>query len=207
MVRVRGCACHAADQIAWICLAAVCLAGLDWVGLGWIGLDWVGLAWIGLRCVASSNHSLDSHPPNSLPPSPPPPTTPQQLAAAAAGADMVDAAIDSMSGLTSQPNMGAIVGSLAGTELDTGAHSSTGARVFFLSTVLARPGLSQQLSVKSIPNPNSQPHSPNRTLSTRRTGLDQKHLLTLSNFWEATRELYAPYESNMRWVGLRLGLG
>jgi pyruvate carboxylase len=33
---------------------------------------------------------------------------------------MVDAAIDSMSGLTSQPNMGAIVGSLAGTDLDTG---------------------------------------------------------------------------------------
>lgn len=43
-----------------------------------------------------------------------------QIAAAQAGADIVDAAIDSMSGLTSQPSMGAIVNSLAGTELDTG---------------------------------------------------------------------------------------
>ncbi len=41
------------------------------------------------------------------------------LACAAAGADVVDAAIDSMSGLTSQPSMGAIVGSLQGTALDT----------------------------------------------------------------------------------------
>ena len=37
-----------------------------------------------------------------------------------AGADIVDCAIDSMSGLTSQPSMGAIVGSLQGSDLDTG---------------------------------------------------------------------------------------
>lgn len=37
-----------------------------------------------------------------------------QLAAAAAGADIIDCAIDSMSGTTSQPSMGAIVNSLAG---------------------------------------------------------------------------------------------
>ena len=37
-----------------------------------------------------------------------------QLAAAAAGADMVDCCIDSMSGTTSQPSMGALVHSLAG---------------------------------------------------------------------------------------------
>ncbi|KAL4422522.1 hypothetical protein ABPG75_008719 [Micractinium tetrahymenae] len=43
-----------------------------------------------------------------------------QLAAAAAGADLIDCCIDSMSGTTSQPSMGAIVHSLAGTELDTG---------------------------------------------------------------------------------------
>jgi len=43
-----------------------------------------------------------------------------QLAAAAAGADIIDCCIDSMSGTTSQPSMGAIVHSLAGTELDTG---------------------------------------------------------------------------------------
>jgi pyruvate carboxylase len=42
------------------------------------------------------------------------------LAAANAGADAVDVAVDSMSGLTSQPSMGAIVGSLAGSHLDTG---------------------------------------------------------------------------------------
>ena len=52
-----------------------------------------------------------------------------QLAAAYAGADMIDCAIDAMSGLTSQPSMGAIVNALAGTELDTGisAHSLLGA--------------------------------------------------------------------------------
>lgn len=42
------------------------------------------------------------------------------LAAAHAGADVVDVAVDSMSGMTSQPSMGAIIASLQGTELDTG---------------------------------------------------------------------------------------
>eukprot|EP00569_Conticribra_weissflogii_P007189 CAMPEP_0171351004 /NCGR_PEP_ID=MMETSP0878-20121228/37862_1 /TAXON_ID=67004 /ORGANISM="Thalassiosira weissflogii, Strain CCMP1336" /LENGTH=1237 /DNA_ID=CAMNT_0011856113 /DNA_START=103 /DNA_END=3816 /DNA_ORIENTATION=- len=42
------------------------------------------------------------------------------LAAAEAGADIVDVAIDAMSGLTSQPSMGALVSMLAGTEHDTG---------------------------------------------------------------------------------------
>lgn len=42
------------------------------------------------------------------------------LAAAKAGADVVDAAIDAMSGSSSQPSLGAIVASTAGTELDTG---------------------------------------------------------------------------------------
>lgn len=42
------------------------------------------------------------------------------LAAAEAGADVVDCAVDSMSGMTSQPSMGAIVASLERTELDTG---------------------------------------------------------------------------------------
>lgn len=45
-----------------------------------------------------------------------------QIAAAEAGADIVDCAIDSMSGLTSQPSMGAIVNALAGTSLDTGIN-------------------------------------------------------------------------------------
>ncbi|WIA32059.1 hypothetical protein OEZ86_002911 [Tetradesmus obliquus] len=72
-----------------------------------------------------------------------------QIAAAEAGADIVDCAIDSMSGLTSQPSMGAIVNSLAGTKLDT--------------------------------------------------GIKPRHMLLLSNYWESTRDLYAPFESNMRY--------
>ncbi|CAM9237187.1 unnamed protein product [Phaeothamnion confervicola] len=42
------------------------------------------------------------------------------IAAAHAGADAVDCALDAMAGTTSQPAMGAIVGALAGTEFDTG---------------------------------------------------------------------------------------
>ena len=41
------------------------------------------------------------------------------LACAEAGADVVDVAVDSMSGLTSQPSMGAIVAALQRTKLDT----------------------------------------------------------------------------------------
>ena len=42
------------------------------------------------------------------------------LACAEAGADAVDVAVDSMSGMTSQPSMGAMVASLEKTGLDTG---------------------------------------------------------------------------------------
>jgi pyruvate carboxylase len=42
------------------------------------------------------------------------------IACAEAGADAVDVATDAMSGLTSQPSMGAVVASLKGTTLDTG---------------------------------------------------------------------------------------
>ncbi|CAJ0944174.1 unnamed protein product [Ranitomeya imitator] len=42
------------------------------------------------------------------------------LACAQAGADIVDVAIDSMSGMTSQPSMGAMVACTKGTDLDTG---------------------------------------------------------------------------------------
>jgi pyruvate carboxylase len=50
------------------------------------------------------------------------------LAAAHAGADVVDAAIDAMSGLTSQPSLGALVANVRGSDLDTGidfAHLAT----------------------------------------------------------------------------------
>ena len=39
---------------------------------------------------------------------------------ALAGADVVDLAVDSMSGMTSQPSMGAFVASLQGSDIDTG---------------------------------------------------------------------------------------
>ena len=42
------------------------------------------------------------------------------IAAAEAGADVVDGAMDAMSGMTSQPSIGAIAANLKGTELDTG---------------------------------------------------------------------------------------
>ncbi|XP_016973978.1 pyruvate carboxylase, mitochondrial isoform X1 [Drosophila rhopaloa] len=47
------------------------------------------------------------------------------LACANAGADVVDVAVDSMSGMTSQPSMGAIVASLQGTPLDTNVDLRT----------------------------------------------------------------------------------
>lgn len=47
------------------------------------------------------------------------------LACAQAGADVVDVATDSMSGMTSQPSMGALVACTRGTPLDTGRNSSS----------------------------------------------------------------------------------
>lgn len=41
-----------------------------------------------------------------------------------AGADVIDVAVDSMSGMTSQPSMGAIVAALSGTSDDTGIKLS-----------------------------------------------------------------------------------
>jgi pyruvate carboxylase len=45
------------------------------------------------------------------------------VACAQAGADAVDAATDSMSGMTSQPSIGAITASLEGSELETGLNA------------------------------------------------------------------------------------
>lgn len=47
------------------------------------------------------------------------------LAAAAAGVDAADAAMDSFSGLTSQPNLGSIVAALKATDRDTGLDNGT----------------------------------------------------------------------------------
>ena len=46
------------------------------------------------------------------------------VACAEAGADAVDAASDSMSGMTSQPSIGAILASLEGTDLDPGLNGT-----------------------------------------------------------------------------------
>lgn len=46
------------------------------------------------------------------------------LAAYEAGADVVDVAVDSMSGMTSQPSMGAVVAALENTGSDTGKSES-----------------------------------------------------------------------------------
>ena len=48
------------------------------------------------------------------------------LAAANAGADVVDVAVDAMSGMTSQPSMGALVACARGTPLDTGNGGAWG---------------------------------------------------------------------------------
>ena len=51
------------------------------------------------------------------------------LAAAEAGCDAIDAAMDSWSGMTSQPNLGAIVEALRGTDLDPGFDRSAMRRI------------------------------------------------------------------------------
>ena len=51
------------------------------------------------------------------------------LAAIEAGADAVDAAVDSMSGLTSQPNLGGLVEALKNTDRDTGLDSAALGRI------------------------------------------------------------------------------
>lgn len=58
------------------------------------------------------------------------------LACAEAGADVVDVAVDSMSGMTSQPSMGAIVASLQGSEKDTGKIRSS---FYLLSCIIFQP--------------------------------------------------------------------
>jgi pyruvate carboxylase len=70
------------------------------------------------------------------------------LAAVAAGVDAVDGAIDSMSGFTSQPNLGSIVEALR--------------------------------------------HGP------RDSGVAPENLRVLSSYWEQVRQLYSPFESDMR---------
>lgn len=70
------------------------------------------------------------------------------IAAAEAGVDAIDAAVDSFSGLTSQPCMGAVAAAMR--------------------------------------------HGP------RDTRLEAKNITALSSYWEGVRDLYAPFESELR---------
>lgn len=92
------------------------------------------------------------------------------LACAKAGADVVDVAVDSMSGMTSQPSFGAIVSCLKGDELDTGGRSST--------YLLLWPGY----------------FANSRTYSHSLSGFNSKNISEYSAYWEQTRTLYAPFE-------------
>lgn len=80
------------------------------------------------------------------------------------GADVVDVAVDSMSGMTSQPSMGAFVASLQGTKLRTSP--------FLLE-------ISSSSSIQGTP------------LS---SNLDMNDVSEYSAYWEQTRTLYAPFE-------------
>ena len=57
------------------------------------------------------------------------------VAAANAGANIVDCAVDSMSGLTSQPSMGALIASMQNTAQDTGESSSPAPVSLILSNI------------------------------------------------------------------------
>ena len=62
-----------------------------------------------------------------------------QLACVEAGADIVDCCMDSMSGATSQPSLGALVNALKGTDQDTGIDPLQLARsALSCSSVLVR---------------------------------------------------------------------
>ncbi len=60
-----------------------------------------------------------------------------QLACAEAGADIIDCCIDSMSGATSQPSLGALVNALHGTDLDTGINPNQLARYGYVHCLAA----------------------------------------------------------------------
>jgi pyruvate carboxylase len=89
-------------------------------------------------------------------------------ACAEAGADVVDVAVDSMSGMTSQPSMGALVASLQNTDLDTGERQTD--NVFLDCSHVAQ----------SVFN-NSQ-------------GIPLEEVFDYSSYWEQARLLYSPFE-------------
>jgi len=110
------------------------------------------------------------------------------LAAAQAGADVVDVAIDAMSGLTSQPSMGAILANLKGSDLDTGLDSE---KITPLNTywenvrAMYVPFESGQLSTSSDVYAHEIPGGQYTNL------LYQSRQLGLTDRWPAIKQMYA----------------
>ncbi len=96
------------------------------------------------------------------------------IACAESGADVVDVAVDSMSGMTSQPSMGAVVAGLERTDLDTGNYFHTSDirqnlfcfRLFWWSQ--SKIFVSQGIGLKQVNQ--------------------------YSAYWEQARQLYGPFE-------------
>jgi len=110
------------------------------------------------------------------------------LSAAQAGADVVDVAIDAMSGLTSQPSMGAVLANLRGSELDTGLDPD---KITPLNTywenvrAMYVPFESGQLSTSSDVYAHEIPGGQYTNL------LYQSRQLGLTDRWPAIKKMYA----------------
>ena len=110
------------------------------------------------------------------------------LACSAAGADAVDAATDAMSGVTSQPSMGAIVASLQGTDRDTNIdleHLSKINNYWEVTRGIYAPFESGQMSGSSDVYNNEIPGGQYTNM------LYQSKQLGLENEWPAVKTAYA----------------
>jgi len=110
------------------------------------------------------------------------------LAAAAAGADVIDTAVDSMSGTTSQPSMGAVVSALHNSPLDTGVH---------MPNIASLSGFWEELRLMYAPFESGQKSGScdvydNEIPGGQYTNLQfQARSLGLSGQWAAVKEAYA----------------
>lgn len=113
-----------------------------------------------------------------------------QLACAQAGADIIDCAIDSLSGTTSQPSMGAIINSLAGEPhaSQSRAASWTSSRGHHHASCWPPAHLASSSQPPPLP--------PGTELD---TGISPDAIMPLIDYWDAARLLYAPFESNLYW--------
>ena len=107
---------------------------------------------------------------------------------------MIDCCFDSLSGLTSQPSMGAIVNALSGTELDTGIDPKL---ILPLSTYWEQVQGWRCYALYS-PNPRMNPSPPYLEANPLRLFASPSPSPLPPPL--QTRELYAPFESNMKAV-------